>query len=207
MIFLIITTSIMDKAHKSSGPHRNQTYIDAITQTLSVLPSNIQPIIVENNNNTETFLDNFKIPVHYTNNNVLQYQHKGQNELQDIKSVIEAYNIQDDDFIIKLTGRYFPFNDDFFNLVIDEEDNYEVFIKFFNVCTLEYMDNDCVLGFYAMKCKYLKDFNYLKYHETLSMEVQFATYIRNTITKEKIYEVPCLYLRCCFAENLKIVDV
>jgi len=216
MIYLIITTSIIDKAYNKSGQQRNKTYMEAIRQTLQLLPSDIQPIIVENNNNTESFLDNFthfekKVPVHYTNNNEIKYDHKGKNELLDIKSVIETYNIQEDDMIIKITGRYYPLNDDFFYKVIDETEMYDVFIKFYNVCTFKYVENDCVLGLYAMKCKYVKNFYYEEYDDSInerkSPEVQFATYIREKIEKERICEVDCLFLRCCFAEYLRMLDV
>jgi hypothetical protein len=42
----------------------------------------------------------------YTDNNKKTFPHKGGNELLDIKELTNKYNIQDDDIIIKLTGRY-----------------------------------------------------------------------------------------------------
>ena len=124
-------------------------------------------------------MDALPCDIQYTNNNQTRYFHKGVNELLDIKFIIDKYNIQDEDIIIKLTGRYYLTNDTFFKLVI-ENPNCDVFIKFFNVCTLQFMYNDCVLGLYAIKCKYLKRFNY--YPINKSAEVQFATFIHNHIS-------------------------
>jgi len=67
---------------------------------------NIKPIIVENNGLRKTFLDDLNCDICYTNNNFIDYKHKGENELLDIKEVINQYNIKDDNTIIKITGRY-----------------------------------------------------------------------------------------------------
>ena len=37
-------------------------------------------------------------------------------------------------------------------------ETHDAFVKFFNVCALEYMLNDCVLGLFAVKCKHLNPF-------------------------------------------------
>lgn len=202
MIYLIITTSLTDKINKKSRENREQTYINGITNTLKLLPNNIKPIIVENNGSRKTILDNFGIDVIYTNNNTFKGIHKGVNELMDIKEVINKYNIDDNDIIIKITGRYYPLNNTFFNLINNE---YDVFIKFFNVSTEKFMDNDCVLGLYAIKCHYLKTFNYN--NSKLSPEVEFSTFINMNINKDKINSIKTLYLRCYFANTLKLLDV
>lgn len=61
---------------------------------------------------------------------------------------------------------------DFVKLNID---NYDAFVKFFNVCTKEYLFDDCVLGLFAIKCKYLKDFSY---NFLRIPECEFVEYIR-----------------------------
>ena len=203
MIYLIITCSINNKSGIVDFEQRKKNYLESITQTLSILPPNIKPIIVENNGLRETYLDNFQCDVHYTNNNSVNYVHKGVNELCDIKYIIEKYNINDDDVIIKLTGRYHPIDDRFYNLVMNYN-NFEAYVKFFNVCTLQFMNDDCVLGMFAIKCKYLKKFSYNGFK---SPEIEFATFIRNNIDSTKIYNITQLNLRCCFADNLRILDV
>ena len=201
MIYLIITTSLNNKYKKHNYEKRDENYLNSIKKTLDLLPASIIPIIVENNGLNKSYLDTFNIKVHYTNNNHKIYHHKGVNELEDIKSVIDYYNIDDDDIVIKLTGRYFVLSDFFFKHIIDNENNYDVFMKFFNVCTEKYLDNDCVLGLYGIRCKYLKKFEYKDFSK--SPEIEFAYYVRNNINKNKIFSYYNLYLSCIFCDNLK----
>jgi len=203
MIYLIITTSINNKHGVINDTHRKKTYIQAITTTLNHIKDiNIKPIIVENNGFRSTYLDNLGCDILYTNNNDLQTPHKGVNELQDIKDVIDKYNIQDDDMIIKLTGRYTPLKDTFFKNVINSK--YDALLKFFHATANIFKYYDCVLGFFAIKCKYIKQF---KYECKTSPEVEFATFVRNTIDKNKIEEIMYLDLQCCFADNLHVLNL
>jgi hypothetical protein len=201
MIYLIITTSINNKHGIVNDIHRRDTYIRAITKTLThIKDMAIKSIIVENNGFRSTYLDNLGCDVVYTNNNSLQTPHKGVNELQDIKDVIEKYKIQDDDMVIKLTGRYMPLGDTFFRMVKDSK--VDALVKFYNVCALKFLPDDCVLGLFAIKCKYLKEFNY---DCKFSPEVEFARFVKSS--KCSLEEVNNLELRCCFADNLRILDV
>ena len=199
MIYLIITTCIHNKFGIRHAGLREATYREAIKMTLKYLPSDIKPIIVENNGKRKTYLDEFGIPILYTEHNKNHYWHKGCNELEDIKAVIQAFNIQDEDMVIKITGRYNPISDAFFRLVKKDESKYDGFVKFFNVCTKEFMANDCVLGLFALRAKYLK-----KYEMTdtvRSPEIQFATFCRTLNVKE----VQQLDVHCFFADNLEMM--
>jgi hypothetical protein len=202
MIYLIITTSIFTKYNNNDNEQRKNQYISSITNTLQHLPSSIKPIIVENNGLVNSFLDNFGVSVHYTNNNNTSNIHKGVNELDDIKSVIKTYDIKPDDFIIKITGRYHVLNNTFFNNVITNENEYDVFIKCFNVCTQQFIDNDCVLGLFAIKCKYIIDFSYICEQPP---EVEFASYCNNLHLK--INKINDLSLCCQFADDLRILNI
>lgn len=208
MIYIIITTSIYNKVGITNDIHRQNRYIESIKQLLLLIKINniedIKPIIVENNGNRQSYLDDLNCDICYTNNNKLNFLHKGANELLDIKEVINRYNIQDDDFIIKLTGRYKMLNSSFINLVKNNMNNYDAFIKFFNVCTLKYMFDDCVLGLFSIKCKYIKEFNY---NFIRSPECEFADYVRTNINQNKIMEIKQLDLECCFADNLRLLIV
>jgi len=200
MLYLIITTSLYDKTNQSRFEERQFTYMDSITNVLQILNNNIliKPIIVENNGLRETYLDQFKqfsnCDVVYTNHNKNNYSHKGVNELQDIKYIINLYGIKDDDIIIKLTGRYKILSMDFFNIILNNT-NYDAFIKFFNVCTQKYECYNSALGLFAIKCKYIKSFNYdcITYPE-----VEFAQYVRKNIQKCKIMEMTDLKLQYMF---------
>jgi hypothetical protein len=200
MIYLIITSSIESKYGIRDDEHRKRTYIECIQQALSVSNGLVKPIIVENNGTRATYLDDMGCDVVYTNNNVIDYGNKGVNELQDIKAVISKYNIQNDDIVVKLTGRYFMMDPMFFNMIFTCS-NKDAYVKFFNVSTCEYVYDDCVLGLYAIRCKYLKQF---EYERVKSPEVEFATYIRKVIPHERILAMSNLNLRCCFAGDLRI---
>jgi hypothetical protein len=107
MLYFIITTSILNNCSI-----RKEQYIDGIYRLINVINQeeikNCKIIIVENNGNRETYLDQFNklCNLHYTNNNFLNTQNKGVKELEDILSCINYYNIKDTDFIVKITGRY-----------------------------------------------------------------------------------------------------
>jgi hypothetical protein len=149
-------------------------------------------------------LDTLGIPVHYTKNNEIRGTHKGVNELEDLKSVIEAYTMKDDDMIIKLTGRYHPTDDTFFRTVLENPER-DAFVCFFNVCRLMFMEYDCVLGLFGLRCKLLKEFSYSSDYKE-SPEVEFARYTK-ALPYDSLLQVKKLGLRCCFADNLRILDV
>jgi hypothetical protein len=200
MLYLIVTTSIIDKHMNTSEDHRKNRYMECIQYLIDLLEedSSVKLIVVENNGPRQTYLDNLKCDILYTNNNNYKFAHKGVNELSDIKDVIEHYHIKEDDMIIKLTGRYKMLDMSFIQLVKDKSKEYDAFIKFFNVCELKYMYDDCVLGLFAMKCKYIKDF---EYDCIKSPECEMAEYARENI--HKLMEIDQLNLECCFADDLR----
>jgi hypothetical protein len=194
---------LKEKISDVESQNRIDEYKENIKNTLLLNKENFIPIIIENNGTRKTFLDDFGIAVHYTNNNNEKFKHKGVNELLDIKSAIEKYNIGDDDMIIKLTGRYRILNDSFFEFVKQNENNYDVFMKFYNVCEETFMDNDCIMGMFSIRCKYLKQFEY-----NLDLEIperEFAEYVRNL--QCRICEMEDLNLRCKFSDNYRTLDV
>ena len=195
MIYLIITTSIIDTRfeHKQNPEVRKQQYLECIRAALDNLPTCISPVIVENNGERQTFLDDFGIPVIYTTNNKTQEHHKGVNELMDIHDVIDRLNMSDHDTVIKMTGRYKILNDTFFKLVLENQ-SYDCIVKFFNVVTVKYMHNDCALGLYAMKVEHLKKFKYSQFSK--SAEVDFSEYCRSLNVLECM-DLGLLYRRWC----------
>ena len=198
MFYIIITTSILNKRGIINETHRKNRYIECIQQLLKLIENDtsIKVIVVENNGKRQTYFDDLNCDVFYTNNNNFNLQHKGVNELLDIKEVINAYNIEDDDTIIKLTGRYKLLNSNFINLI--KMNQYDAYVKFFNVCTKQFMYDDCVLGLFGIKSKYIKNFNYTC---DKSPECEFANHIRNNVTK--LIEIENLNLECCFADDLR----
>jgi hypothetical protein len=211
MIYLIITTSINNKYGIQNDNERKDRYLFAINETLKNLPQEIKPLIVENNGKRDTYLDNFyhhhrqHVKVFYTDTNKQQFKSKGINEILDIKEVIEKYGIEDDDIIIKLTGRYRVLSNTFFKDIIKNENIYDTFIKFFGSCSLEYEQYDCILGCYAIRAKYLKLFNQYTIDNYKSAEIAFARYIR--FCGAKIKEIEKLDIECSFSDNLRLLNV
>ena len=209
MIYLIITACIHNTHGFRDKKSRMQTYVHHIRASLSHLPPEIQPIIVENSaKNAPTYLDGIsRAPVVYTQNNLdaTKTQHKGITELADIHAIMSQFHIADDDIVIKLTGRYCVQSPDFFEFVLHNQHKYDAFVKFYNVCTHQFMYDDCVLGMYALKAKQLREFRYSTETENVpSMEVQFARYVRSTCSPERVCEIPVMNIVCIFANDMRV---
>jgi hypothetical protein len=210
MIYLIITTSIATNLGVDYFKVRMDRYIYAISETLKHVPSSVQPIIVENNGNKLDFLERFqhagkKVPVLYTRNNSVAAKSKGVNEMLDIQSVIREYNIQDNDIIVKLTGRYRLLSSFFLKEIIDQENKYDAWVKFFGSCSLRFEKYDCILGSYAIRVKFLKLFHALSIDNYASAEIAFARYVR--FSGARLYEIEKLDLECLFAEDNRRLEV
>ena len=201
--YLIITTSLKSIYDVQDLTERTELYKKAIKNTLSFASSHsIIPIIVENNGARETILDIFECKVLYTNNNMKKLGHKGMNEMEDIRHVINTCNIQDQDMIIKITGRYFPFNDTFYKEVIEHIDTKDAFIKFYNVTTRQYEKYDSILGFFALRCKYLKDFYY---QGKEGAEIEFSKFVHSHVEEHRIKAMRKLGVQCCFAISNEVL--
>ena len=210
MIYLIITTSISNQLGVDYYKVRKDRYLYAIAETLKHVPPSVQPIIVENNGYDSTFLDNFqhagkKVPVLYTRNNSIVAKSKGVNEMMDIQAVIRHFSIQDDDIVIKLTGRYRFLSTLFFEQLLKEEKEYDAWVKFFGADSLRYENYDCILGCYAIRAKFLKLFHTLSIDNYKSAEIAFARYVR--FCGAKLKEVTELGLECLFAEDNRLLQV
>ena len=82
--------------------------------------------------------------------------------------------------------------------------NYDAFVKMFNVASKQFMFDDCVLGLFAIKCKYLKHFNYIFDN---SPECEFANHVRQHVDPNRLMEITQLDLECCFAIELNMLTV
>jgi hypothetical protein len=203
MIYLIITTCILNKHGIQDYEGRKTLYIKCIQQALKFARRlDIKTIIVENNGKRETYLDTLECDVVYTENNLVDTHNKALNELRDIQEVMRLYNIDDNDMVIKLTGRYLLLNDMFFNMVWNTEA--DICVKYYNMWTDTTSSIECILGLYAIRAKYLKIF---KLTGNYSGEVEFALFIQQYISQNKIQKMSSLFLNCLLAENYKTVVV
>jgi hypothetical protein len=210
MIYLIITTSIINRFGLVDNTKRQEQYLSAIRETLRHLPNIITPIIVENNGKRDTYLDHFvhgdkPVRVIYTTNNNAVCNNKSTIEMMDIKEVIREGNIQGNDTIIKLTGRYRMTSPDFFMEVLQHEKQVDAFVKFFNVYTLEFEEKNCVLGCFAIRACHLVLYPHWIMDNYSSAEVAFATYVRRLLGT--IREIKNIGMDCVFADNGYILHV
>ena len=151
MIYFIITCSLIEKDYEI----RKQQYMNGITALLNLVKIPCKFIIVENNGKRETFLDNFGLDILYTNNNAIPTNNKGIKELKDVWDCIENFNIEDKDFIVKITGRYILQENSNFISVLNEDK--DCIMKYGNCqYTVTHKVPECLTVLVAMKCRYIK---------------------------------------------------
>lgn len=172
-VFIIITACLLnDPKNNRSYTTRKIEYTSGISALLERCKGKpYKFVIVENNSLIDrvpfllkphkTFLEDFGIPVVYTRNNMYRIKNYGTKELLDVKHVIDKLNIQDDDFIVKLTGRYIldtvcPFFDIIEKL---DESPYSAVLRFgaYTNFEKERKKDNCTSGLIGMKCKYIKE--------------------------------------------------
>lgn len=207
--YLIITASIENRYGLHHSPKRKEQYLSAITETLKHVPSSIIPIIVENNGLRETYLDHFyhggyPVRIIYTDHNSTVYSTKGANELLDLQEVIRQVGIKGEDMIIKLTGRYTVLSASFFEQVLSEP-KVDAFVKFFGACSLKADLDDCILGLYAIRCKWLQLYSIRTMQLYPSAEAAFARYVR--ICGAQWKKVDHLDVECVFADDFRVLRV
>lgn len=151
MIYFIITCSLIEQDYEI----RKEQYINGISALLKLTKIPCKFVIVENNGRRETFLDNFGLDVLYTNNNAIQTNNKGIKELKDVWDCIKYFNIQDEDLIVKVTGRYIlQENSDFISALSEDID---CIMKYGNCSyTVKHKVPECLTVLVAMKTKYVK---------------------------------------------------
>jgi len=119
-------------------------------------------IIVENNGFRSTYLDELSreigATVYYTFNNQLATNNRGYKELQDVLDVISLLPISDDDFVVKMTGRYLL--DDtcsFLEKCKNIDENTDAIIHYGSFMNPSHGNiDDCITGLIGMRCSYIK---------------------------------------------------
>jgi hypothetical protein len=196
MLYFIVTTSIFNdcllrKEQYTTGINK----LKSIIQELNIL--NYKIIIVENNGKRTTFLNMLDCEVYYTENNFLKTGNKGIKELQDILDCINKYNINDTDFIVKMTGRYIlNDNSEFMNIIKNiHNTNYDCVIKYgaYNA-PVNYKMDDCITGLIGMSCYYIKLIEKPNEHECVEWKWGKVT---NLIDDKKIYLINNLGIDIC----------
>lgn len=176
-IWVIITTSLIN------GKVEGRDYITRKTEYMTAIPKILQEfkgyniVIVENQSILskkvlnflphKTFLDEFNIPVLYTKTNEIKTINYGKKELLDILACIKHFNIQDEDFIVKITGRYMLSTNPISKFVQEvrllSQTNYEAIVRYGsyleNPASIKFNGN-CITGIIGLKSKYVKEIEF-----------------------------------------------
>jgi hypothetical protein len=152
-VYFILTSFISDP----NDSVRKTQYTNGVNSVLSYTRdlSKYKVIIVENNGKRPTYLDNLGVDVYYTNNSKIGYQ-KGTTELLDTLDCIKKYNIEDDDFVVKMTGRYVLDKNSQFMEELSRLDSTTDCIIHYGSYLKSTDKNDCITGLIGMRSKYIK---------------------------------------------------
>lgn len=185
MIYFLVTCSLIDKhptpwVIKVPEDFRTQEYAEGIETVLNISKyvPNSKVILIENNGPRRTFLDLYRgCQVFYTNNNIINTKNKGIKELKDLKDCITHYGIQDDDFIVKVSGRYkilgtSPFIERLRNL-----SGIDCILRYgsFNAPS-DTRVKDCITGLIGMRAKYVKEIEEPHEKDPVEWKWAWATY-------------------------------
>lgn len=187
----VITSSI-------NTPEREHVYLEQIRRSLEAVAGHpFSVYLVENNGPRQTAFDAIEgVQLFYTHTNANRaFIRKDMKEFHDLVLLGDKYEFEDDDIIIKLSGLYTLENPNtFLKTIVEQEVYYDAFIKWMDVLQQKYMYDDCCLGLYAIRFRYLKEFNYIEMLTHWSMEHVFARYVRDVVPAERIASIEHLGL-------------
>ena len=187
----VITSSI-------NTSEREEKYIEQIKRSLAAIrkyPFSVY--LVENNGPRKTVFDAIEgVNLYYTNTNANRaFEKKGMKEFHDLLLLADKYEFEDDDIVIKLTGLYTLKDPNIYlGTIVHYDSQFDAFIKWMDVIQEKYFYDDCCLGLYAIRFKYLKEFNYIEMATHPSMEQVFARYVRDAVPADRIASVEHLGL-------------
>jgi hypothetical protein len=213
MIYLILTASLHNRSYSVASENRLERYRYAISESLSHLPIEVQPVIVENSGKGRTpSLDGFvchgqPVPVIYTEHGALTLRNKGVNEWLDIQAVMERMGLQEEDIIVKLTGRYRLLSSRFLEVIQQTAIEKDAWFRFLNVCTGEEDPNDCVLGCYGARVSVLQYLSWLWFNRFDSPERAMARFIHYYVSERRIMEMDRLDVECVFSDTGRVLCV
>ena len=144
------------------------------------------PYIVESLCTGKTFLDEHSKHVCYTKTNNAFLKNKGVNEARSLQKGLATFGFDDDDMIIKLTGRYF-FNSNAFIQLAQNSAGIDAIVKYDR-------HRQVITGCCAMRYKYFKemldsiDYTTME-QQMINFEREMANYIRRKQRTMKVQTV------------------
>lgn len=143
-IRVVCTAAITDK----HAEFRKNQYVETFTLLAKYGYNN--PYIVEAlKKEGPTYLEEFSSNVFYATTNDPTFKNNGINEAATFLECLHHFNFDDEDMIIKFTGRH-QLTSDFFLRLVEDNSDYDAFVK------VNSNGDVYTLGM-AMKCKYYKE--------------------------------------------------
>lgn len=185
----IILTAALSSNHQA---FRKNQYLESFRslQRLGLTKDDIY--IVEALKKTgPTFLDEYSSHVYYAQNNNASFKNNGINEAITLLEALDYFKFDDDDIIIKLTGRHQLTSNEFLQ-IIEANPNYDMYIKI-------NPDGAALTLTFAMRCQYMKEMyssmnlNAMGYSRR-AIEHEVARYIKLK-TQLKILYVQTLHVK------------
>lgn len=158
MIYFIVTTCLLKSKNANERKDKYKKSLEILKNLLGN-KKNIKIIIVENTGKKHrTFLNDYGFDVYYTDNNNFETENKGVKEIKDILDCIDKYNIKDEDFVIKMTGRYILNENSKFISEIINYKNQDCVIRYGSYYKpVNERITDCISGLIGMKVKHIKN--------------------------------------------------
>jgi len=122
-VHVIMTSAILNLDYE----RRKQEYIRSIN---SIKSYGIEPWIIEATNIDHSFFDEISTQVLYPQVNNLSIGNKGVNETMSIKTSIPYLPFDDEDIVIKLTGRYWLYSREFIDIIESTCKDYDAYVCF-----------------------------------------------------------------------------
>lgn len=125
---------------------RKQEYLESLEKLKSY---GYEPWIIEATNVQSTYFDGLVQHVFYPNQNDLSLNNQGVNEARSIIPILELLPFDDEDIVVKLTGRYLLYERKFLD-TLEENLNYDAYVKWVT------NGQEILCGCFGMKWKYFK---------------------------------------------------
>ncbi len=200
-VYFIVTTCLLQENFEI----RKKEYIDSINTLIQEVSkyNTLETFIyiVENNGSRYTFLNDFSlnnknVKVIYTNHNQIATPNKGLKELLDFFFILqECKEIDNNDIVVKLTGRYrFGEDSTFLNILYNYYNDYDAFIRsgafmYPSQKKCERDQYDCLTGLFGVRAHIMRN-NLEKYIQNLRtyewVEWVIIMIIQNALPNERI---------------------
>lgn len=158
-IKVLYTAAIIDKHYQM----RKEEFLYSLK---TIQAFGYEPYIVESICQGPTFFDDYAKHIYYTKTNNSRLRNKGVNEAISMAAGIRKYDFNDNDMIVKISGRCY-FASDKFLRQIEQHPEIDAFVKYDP-------HGQVFTGCFALRAKYLKEL--LKSIDYTMMEIQMINF-------------------------------